>query len=458
MKKSLSLIIIILLYSQAIYSQYDRFNHNNRNRFTNKINYFNFGKTFYSEIHYLPYKQDSSSAIILFRMSYDLLNFEKYSQHSNNNDIFFAVPTVDAEFEDSEGIIRKRIVWQDTIFTDDFNKTNSKTDFIKGKLLTIISKKNYIVTIRLSDKGNHNIKKMILKDSLSHNYLANEIISKPIFTYIENIDSQNYYPYNSSNSINFSSKNSLILIPVSYSNEFVKYYYHCSYIKSREATGLQWKSDYNISGFLVPKKNSTLQIKDDFAINIVPFIKKANYKVGVLMLPLPTEKIVPGNYELKIAKNNSSDTLTYHFKVAWENMPLVLGKLDLAIKSMYYILSDKDYEKMLDADKDNYSNEILKYWEKQDPTKSTPYNEAMTEYFKRVDYAIFNFQTFTQKNGLKTDKAKIYILYGEPTEINKDFKDQNTYEIWDYTHLKKEFIFLRSENDKYKLVDIKKKK
>ena len=38
---------------------------------------------------------------------------------------------------------------------------------------------------------------------------------------------------------------------------------------------------------------------------------------------------------------------------------------------------------------------------------NTPYNEEMAEYFSRVDYAFYNFQTINQKDGAKTDRGKI---------------------------------------------------
>ena len=160
-------------------------------------------------------------------------------------------------------------------------------------------------------------------------------------------------------------------------------------------------------------------------------------------------------YELKVVESESKDTMVYNFEVIWEDMPVILQSPKYAIESMYYILTDEEYKKMLNDDSDEYSDEIINYWKKEDPSKFTPYNESMTEYFRRVDYAIFNFKTLNEANGVKTDRGKIYILYGPATSTERNLTENKALEIWKYAHLKKIFIFETLANDVFKLIDIK---
>jgi GWxTD domain-containing protein len=66
--------------------------------------------------------------------------------------------------------------------------------------------------------------------------------------------------------------------------------------------------------------------------------------------------------------------------------------------------------------------------------------EFMSNYFKRVEWANFYFTSY--KEGWKTDRGMIYILFGLPDELYK-FDDR---EVWTYksAHLKETFNFVRS--------------
>ena len=96
-------------------------------------NLIDFGNKFHYEVHFLPgHSKDSISAIILFRFSYDNITFQKSGINNLSNEVFYSIPKVEIEFENSDGIIKGRTVWQDTIKTLEYDQTISKVDFIKG--------------------------------------------------------------------------------------------------------------------------------------------------------------------------------------------------------------------------------------------------------------------------------------------------------------------------------------
>jgi GWxTD domain-containing protein len=183
--------------------------------------------------------------------------------------------------------------------------------------------------------------------------------------------------------------------------------------------------------------------------------REGDLNYGLININLPIDDLVPGEYELKVVEDKSNDTMKYSFEVLWEEMPVSLQKPKFALESMYYILKDDEYKKMQDAREDDYSFEIWKWWKKEDPTPATVYNESMAEYFKRVDYALFNLKSMSEPNGVKSDRGKIYILYGPPSGNERRLSDNKAYEVWRYDHLKKMFIFETLSNDIYKLVEIK---
>ncbi len=87
---------------------------------------------------------------------------------------------------------------------------------------------------------------------------------------------------------------------------------------------------------------------------------------------------------------------------------------------------------------------LYRFWKKRDPNPSTPENEAEIEYFKRVKFANASFGNMLQKKGWKTDRGRVYIVYGQPSEIERfpNEKDSKPYEIWHYENIEGGVIFV----------------
>lgn len=86
---------------------------------------------------------------------------------------------------------------------------------------------------------------------------------------------------------------------------------------------------------------------------------------------------------------------------------------------------------------------MYNFWKLRDPDPKTPFNEVKTEYFNRVAYSNTNFGT-SRRQGWKTDRGRVYILYGEPSEIERFpyQSDAKPYEIWKYNNLEGGVIFV----------------
>jgi GWxTD domain-containing protein len=59
---------------------------------------------------------------------------------------------------------------------------------------------------------------------------------------------------------------------------------------------------------------------------------------------------------------------------------------------------------------------IAEFWARRDPTPGTPENEFKEEHYRRIAYA--NERFAGTNPGWKTDRGRIYILYGPPDEID----------------------------------------
>jgi len=86
---------------------------------------------------------------------------------------------------------------------------------------------------------------------------------------------------------------------------------------------------------------------------------------------------------------------------------------------------------------------LYKFWKEKDETPETPENETFINYFARVEQANQKFSAM-KKEGWKTDRGRVFLIYGEPSEIERypNQLDSKPYEIWQYHNLEGGVIFV----------------
>jgi GWxTD domain-containing protein len=85
---------------------------------------------------------------------------------------------------------------------------------------------------------------------------------------------------------------------------------------------------------------------------------------------------------------------------------------------VYIILpEERDAYRRLETDEER-AQFIEQFWLHRDPTPGTPENEFKDEHYRRIAYANLHFPTATGNAGWKTDRGRIYIVYGPPDEID----------------------------------------
>lgn len=156
---------------------------------------------------------------------------------------------------------------------------------------------------------------------------------------------------------------------------------------------------------------------------------------------LPSAGLARGTYtvDVSVAAHDAPSTIlastqrTVRFSETSDGMPISGGELDERITQLRYVAAQSSIDDIRDAGE--YSERRKKYaefWERLDPTPGTPTNEAMVEYYRRIDYANKNFRSYAA--GWLTDKGRVYVIYGPPDNIATDnFRtDGRTVEIWQY--------------------------
>ena len=99
-----------------------------------------------------------------------------------------------------------------------------------------------------------------------------------------------------------------------------------------------------------------------------------------------------------------------------------------------YIISDQERAafKALQTDEER-EHFIEQFWERRDPTPGTPANEFKEEHYRRIAYSNEHFASFVA--GWKTDRGRVYIIYGPPDEIDSHPRGAGStppYEVWFY--------------------------
>ncbi len=136
---------------------------------------------------------------------------------------------------------------------------------------------------------------------------------------------------------------------------------------------------------------------------------------------------------------------------AWQAAPALQSSAqqpaDRAVKSPYdmwlnqdvaYIIDDKEraaFQKLTtDEEREQF---IVQFWLRRDPTPDTEENEFKEEHYRRIAYANERFRTASGRPGWKTDRGRIYIIYGPPDEIESHPSPDAAapFEEWLYHHI-----------------------
>ena len=92
----------------------------------------------------------------------------------------------------------------------------------------------------------------------------------------------------------------------------------------------------------------------------------------------------------------------------------------------------KLYDSLNLEGKRNYQRD---FWQKRDPDPKTPENEFKLEHYRRIKYCDEQFGQYKGViRGWQTDMGRIYILYGEPSEIehNQSSIEERNWQQWWY--------------------------
>jgi GWxTD domain-containing protein len=123
-----------------------------------------------------------------------------------------------------------------------------------------------------------------------------------------------------------------------------------------------------------------------------------------------------------------------------------ITSFDELLSYLRYFASPPRLQLLRDAPPEQRAAIWAAFWKQTDPTPSTPDNEALRDYFKRIATANSRYRE-EGLPGWLTDRGKVYVTLGEPDQAGQPMGTtgsmaRNRAEIWAYTQYNLRLIFV----------------
>jgi GWxTD domain-containing protein len=104
-------------------------------------------------------------------------------------------------------------------------------------------------------------------------------------------------------------------------------------------------------------------------------------------------------------------------------------------EEVVYIIGPREREVFSKLENDRDRDLFIEaFWKHRDPTPGTPENEFKTEHYRRIAHVNHFFGRNAPKPGWRTDRGRMYIILGEPNDIQRFEGRSQVYnsEVWFY--------------------------
>lgn len=197
---------------------------------------------------------------------------------------------------------------------------------------------------------------------------------------------------------------------------------------------------YTVQGSGSGKAVQFSYYKDNFPTPAPPFIDK-EVRMDPFLFPDSTFSVLPGSLigpfpkeGLYLAQEDTASSFGFSFLVKRAPYPKY-NKLGDLKGPLLFVTTRQENDALGAAgeDKLKFDKIILDITKDRERAKT-----FMRNFFRRVEYANLYFTSF--KEGWKTDRGMIFIVFGAPDEVQVD----GQYETWAYKNPDQEFQFARA--------------
>jgi GWxTD domain-containing protein len=369
------------------------------------------------EPHMFAADSGSVRVDILYRVRFDFFVFTR--DFSSDVPSYRAHGELLIELIDSTDTSVSRKVQAISLRTQDNESTHLRLRYYQGTASFIVHPGRFTSMYHIEDKESR--REFGDRKQILHvlPYPANALVQSTIL-FVEpasqSLSERSFTALNDNNAAQFS-KNAGTFITLKDEDAPVTVHYSLTQVQpeGKERATVQVETTATAPVF----RHSLLRLKETNTEN-VEYILDSAAAARTVYFSLSTSRLKQGRYVAHIhISAGDTATVTKEFSIRWNDMPLSLYDLDFAVTAMRYITTDSEYDDLRSGNKETRIKKFEEFWAKRNTVPGSAYNEMMAVYFKRVDYAFVNFRTLKEENGALTDRGKIYILYGKPSNIER---------------------------------------
>ncbi len=331
--------------------------------------------------------------------------------------------------------------WKGSVTAETYQETQSDKTYLQGFVTVPLQPGMYLYQLQLSQPDNNNQDSRIFWRHVRIPDLQKDSTADLMFLETTNdISVPGHFPLiNMGNNAFFGKDFSLLCMIPDY-NARHQYSVHITRLGDNPG-------DTTVSGSVFQKIIPADQIHSDVSITpstdttqIFMNLKRSNtpYTYASLLIPNSTFE----NAMFRIAVKDSTDNRTIGhviYQSRWVDMPTSLYNLNIAIDMLRFMMPKSEIKKQFSGNDQEKEAKFKAFWKKRDPTPNTAYNQLMAEYYRRIDYAYTHYSSM-QTPGYESDQGKIYIKFGPPKSVQREFPpDGPSIVIWNYGDRK--FVF-----------------
>lgn len=443
MKKSLLTLITLILFSFSLFAQ--RGGRSNHVSYTSLVNR-SLSPVFFLDEVLLPGKTDSTTTLaLIFRMDNEFLPFKKINYETDLNQPagyeFYSLARINSEIFRNKGeksdkknaVSVARDVWQDTVFAKTFDDTRLKTLYTSGVLVNELTPGSYDYLLQLNLMGEANDRNSTRRTLKIQNlstkktgeiYLVNTVATKDDKLELTLLNMGN-------NALYGKDFHALVRIPeydetANYTLDILK-----ATIGKKDTT--LGKSVFNTpisTDNIYPNSTAKLLRSGEPTIELTQGVFSYTYAV----IKIPNSTFENSVYQIQVRKVGVDEPIAKRIiRSYWPDMPPALYNIDIALDMLKFIISEKEVKELKKGNSAQKEAKFREFWASKDPTPGTEYNELMTEYYRRVDYAFKEFRNPENPEGQDTDRGSIYIKFGPPISTERQFPSMGrVLETWTY--------------------------
>lgn len=399
------------------------------------------GKKISLEFDYAQFAYDSTSNYIELYYTFDPNTMPLYS----NNGVKYVDGILKIDFTDT---VTKKIVfdksWQMKSAVK-YDSTERRYQSLVGEIPILIKSGDYIFHLSGRDKNDSTFKKNYSEHIKIKPFIRNKITVSDI-----QLASQIIQGSQNKKSIFYKNSYEVIPLPTTLYNEKtpVLFYYCEMYNLDSTIDSNPFKFGiflYDSKGHLKMNKvrDITHSVNSRVEVGVVPINKYPTdtYTLIVTLIDSTENYGVSSTkkffvYNPSIAINDSTSSLTSK-AMSSEFAVMSEEELDDLFAKSKYIATNREidqYEKLKNVE--GKREFLYNFWQSRDSNPATPQNEFYKEYLNRIKISNERYSTI-QRKGWLTDRGRVYLIYGEPSEIER-YPNQNNskpYEIWHYNDL-----------------------